>query len=145
MKKLLLTLLMILTFAVSYSQSTKSELYKIFRSEFYLYNTNTEMWELQTQNKDVDIDMVSYKNVINIQAKTPTLYRIDESSLENIGGGNKEYYGYRYKAIEYVNMTKCTIDIVRLYESTNNTFLFSVIYTDESVGKINLRYYTIKE
>ena len=127
----------------SYAQTDESTTYKVFRTEFYIFNERSEKWVLETKNEDVNIDMVSYKNVINIQAKTPTLYRIDKSSESNIGGGDKQYFGVRYDAFECVNMTKCTVDLVRLTNLDSKTFLLSVIFKDEVVGKINLRFFLV--
>lgn len=142
MKKLVLLFsIMMLSFS-SYAQTDESTTYKVFRTEFYIFNERSEKWVLETKNEDVNIDMVSYKNVINIQAKTPTLYRIDKSSESNIGGGDKQYFGVRYDAFECVNMTKCTVDLVRLTNLDSKTFLLSVIFKDEVVGKINLRFFS---
>jgi hypothetical protein len=145
MKKVLLSLFLLLIASFCFGQNSESTVYKIFRTEFYIYSQSEEKWVLQSRNDDVEIDMVSYKNVINIQAKTPTLFRIDKTTEESIGGGNKDYFGYRYAAIECVNMNKCTIDLVRLSDLSSKNFLFSVIFRDEVVGKVNLRYYSTLE
>ena len=142
MKKLVLLFSIMMLSLGSYAQTDESTTYKVFRTEFYIFNERSEKWVLETKNEDVNINMVSYKNVINIQAKTPTLYRIDKSSESNIGGGDKQYFGVRYDAFECVNMTKCTIDLVRLTNLDSKTFLLSVIFKDEVVGKINLRFFS---
>lgn len=142
MKKIAIILSLLFSVFFSYAQSEESTVYKIFKTEFYIYNENLEKWELQSRN-DVDINMVSYKNVINIQAKTPTLYRIDKLSEKNIGGGDKEYFGVRYSALECVDMKKCTIDLVRLSDLTSKSFMFSVIFDNETLGRVNLRFYSI--
>jgi len=134
MKKLILVLAAILSFTCINAQESK--VYRISQTEWYLYNEVTKKWDLQTQNKNTSIDLVSYKNVINIQAKTPTLYRLDETSKREIGGD--EYRGYRYDAIECVNMEKCTVDIVVM--PGTEIFLLSVI-TDKEDFKANLRFY----
>lgn len=143
LKKIMKKLFLLLTFVTScfFVQAQDSKVYTIKKTEWYLYNESTEEWDLQTQNNNVNIDLVSYKNVLNIQAKTPTLYRLDESSKKTING--KSYSGLRYSAIECVNMEKCTVDIVFLNDSPSN-FLLSVI-TDYNDKKINLRYYAIIE
>lgn len=140
MKKLILTLAILISGLISFAQSNESTVYKVFRTEFYIYNEKIDKWVIETKNEDVDIDMVSYKNVINIQAKTPTLFRIDKDSEKNIEG--KDYFGVRVDAFECVNMNKCTIDLVRLTKSESKVFIFSVIFEDEKLGKINLRYYS---
>lgn len=142
MKKFIILLSFLLVCLISSAQSDESTVYKIFRTEFYIYNQNSQKWVLETKNDNVDIDMVSYKNVINIQAKTPTLFRIDNDTEQNIGGVDKEYFGVRYSAIECVNMNKCTIELVRLSNLESKTFIFSVILTDKVLGKINLRYFS---
>lgn len=142
MKKFLILLSFIFCGLSSFAQSEESTVYNVFKTEFYIYDEESEKWVLQTQN-DVNINMVSYKNVINIQAKTPTLYRIDKLSEKNIGGGDKNYYGVRVNAIECVDMKKCVIDLFRLSDPTSKTFVLSVIFDNETLGKINLRYYSI--
>ena len=145
MKKIMLLVSTIMLSLFCFGQNDESTTYKVFRTEFYIFNERTEKWDLETKNEKVNIDMVSYKNVINIQAKTPTLFRIDKTSEQNIGGGDKEYFGVRYDAFECVNMNKCTIDLVRLSDLQSKVFIFSVIYKDEVVGKINLRYFSTLE
>lgn len=142
MKKLIILLSFILFNLTSFGQSEESTTYKVFKTEFYIYNESSEKWNLESQNS-VDLNMVSYKNVINIQAKTPTLYRIDKLSEKNIGGGDKNYFGVRVNAIECVDMKKCVIDLFRLSDLTSKTFVLSVIFDNETLGKINLRYYSI--
>lgn len=142
MKKFLFLFTLIFLSFFSFAQSEESTTYKVFKTEFYIFNENSEKWTLESQNS-VDINMVSYKNVINIQAKTPTLYRIDKLSEKNIGGGDKNYYGVRVNAIECVDMKKCVIDLFRLSDPTSKTFVLSVIVDNETLGKINLRYYSI--
>lgn len=144
MKKLILLLSFVVSSFVSFSQNDESTIYKVFKTEFYIYNEDSEKWVIQSKN-DVDITMVSYKNVINIQAKTPTLFRIDKLSEKSIGGGDKDYYGVRVNALECVDMKKCVIDLFRLSDPTSKTFVLSVIFDNETLGKINLRYYSFLE
>ena len=144
MKKILLLLAFVFSVFFSFAQSEESTVYNVFKTEFYIYEEDTEKWILQSQNS-VDINMVSYKNVINIQAKTPTLFRIDKLSEKNIGGGDKNYFGVRVNAIECVDMKKCTIDLIRLSDPTSKTFVLSVIFENETLGKVNLRYYSLLE
>ena len=140
MKKILLTLAVLISGFVSMAQSDESTVYKIFRTEFYIYNDRSEKWDLETRIDDVNIDMVSYKNVINIQAKTPTLFRIYKETEKNLEG--KDYFGVRVDALECVNMNNCTIDLIRLTKNDSKVFVLSVILNDKTLGKINLRYYS---
>lgn len=140
MKKLILFLTILISGFVSMAQSDESTVYKIFRTEFYIYNDRSDKWDLETRNDDVNIDMVSYKNVINIQAKTPTLFRIYKETEKNLEG--KDYFGVRVDALECVNMNNCTIDLIRLTKNDSRVFVLSVILNDKTLGKINLRYYS---
>lgn len=142
MKKILILLSFLFLTFQSKAQSEESTTYKIFRTELYIYNENSEKWVMETRNDDININMVSYKNVINIQAKTPSLYRIDKLSEKNIGGRDKDFFGVRYNAIECVDMKKCTIDLVRLSDLTSKSFIFSVVFENETLGKVNLRFYS---
>lgn len=141
MKKLLIVLAFLLSVLISFGQSAESTTYSIFKTELYIYDRDSDKWNLQSQNS-VDINMVSYKNVINIQAKTPTLYRIDKLTEKNIGGGDKNYYGVRVDALECVDMKKCVVDLFRLNDPTSKVFVFSVVFDNETLGKVNLRYYS---
>lgn len=125
----------LVTYLLSFSQDSKT--YVITRSEWYLYNDLKEEWVLQTQNRDVKINMVTYKNVINIQAATPTLFRLDDSSKKEIEG--KDFVGLSYSALECVEWRDCTVHIVVLDEN-KTFFLFSVIYYLKG-EKVNLRFY----
>jgi len=133
MKKLLLALLTVLSL-IGNAQDSKT--YKIIQTEWYLYDEVNKEWRLQTQNKDINIDLVVYKNVINIQAQTPTLYRLDESSKRTID--NKKIIGFRYDAVECVNMEKCTVDIATIPDA--DIFLFSVVVKKDEY-LVNLRFF----
>ena len=89
MKKLFILSAILFATLSLFAQDSKT--YVITRSEWYLYNELKEEWVLQTQNKDVKINMVTYKNVINIQAQTPSLYRLDETTKKPIEG--KDFTG----------------------------------------------------
>ena len=146
MKKLIILLtLLLVSFGVFAQSSESSTTYRVFRTEFYIYNQSFEKWELQTRNDDLNFSMVSYKNVVNIQAKTPTLYRIDVSTETKIGGSGYDYNGVRYSALECVDMKKCTLDLVRLNDVSSKSFVLSVIFNNETLGKVNLRYYSFLE
>ena len=76
MKKLILSVITCLMFLFTYAQNDDASVYQIYQSEFYTYDSQTERWNLETQNKNVNISMVFYKDAINIQARTPTLFKI---------------------------------------------------------------------
>lgn len=82
MKKLIIATLAILSTVFVNAQDSK--VYKVLRSEWYLFDEDAKEWRLQTQNRDISIDLVVYKDVINIQAQSPTLYRLDETTKESL-------------------------------------------------------------
>ena len=135
MKKLFI--LFAILFATQSMYAQEYNTYLITRSEWYLYDELKEEWILQTQHKDAKIEMVTYKNVIEIKAEKPSFYILDEKTEEPIKG--KEFSGLGYSGIEWNKKTKCTLHIVFLDEN-QKFFLFSVIYKLNG-EKINLRFY----
>ena len=139
MKKLILTLLTALTLTVANAQNDTSTVYRIYQAEFYTYNDRTEKWTLETQNTNVNFDMVFYKTSINIQAKTPTLFKVKAETKKFISGDG--YYGYTFEALECVEEKICKLDYV--YSTNNkNSFMLSVMFKDKVLGNVNLRYYS---
>lgn len=138
MKKIILTLVAALTFSISNAQTT----YKAFQAEWYLFNEKIGEWVEQTSNKDLNINIVMFKDIVNIQAQRPTLYRVTESSKKTVN--TKEIKGVEYEAFEYVQMQKCTLSIIKLKEDDSGVFVISIIIND-SGNLINLRYYTTIE
>ena len=95
-------------------------------------------WTLEHQNLDVDIDMVFYNDAINIQAKTPTLFKLKTATKKSFKGDG--YYGISFEALECVEGKACTVDYV--YETdTPNAFMLSVTYKKNGEN-VNLRYYS---
>lgn len=139
MKKYILTLVAVLAFLVGSTQTT----YKAFQAEWYLYNEKTEEWVEQTSNKDLSISVVMFKDVVNIQAQRPTLYRISQASKKLVN--TNEIGGYEYEAFEYVEMQKCKLSLLKLKEDNSNVFVLSIIIND-SGRLVNLRYFlTVNE
>lgn len=136
MKKILLTLVPILL--VLFVNAQDSKVYKINRSEMYIYNSSTKEWDEEFIHDDVSISLVAFKNVINIQAKTPSLYRLNENSKEKVE--TNSLVGFRYRAIECVDMKDCIVDILVSKNQDNKVFVFSVRFDNETLGKINFRY-----
>ena len=133
MKKVLLTLGLILMTVVGFSQTP----YRVKTTEMYTYNSNTSEWELYQKNGDVNIVMtLEEKGVITIQAKTPSMYRFDKESGVAING--ETFNGYRYDGIDLRENESCKIDVIK---KTNGTYIISIIKS----GKYNLRYYILPE
>ena len=137
MKKIMLICAVVLLSSIVQAQDSKT--YRIKQSEWYIYNEVSEKWVLQDRMENINIDLVAYKNIINIQAKTPTLYRLDRDTKEEIETENLT--GYKYAAIECVDMKKCTVDIFVAKNPEVDIFVFSVIYEDKVAGRVNLRYF----
>lgn len=133
MKKVLLTLGLILMTVVGFSQTP----YRVKTTEMYTYNSNTSEWELYQKNGDVNIVMtLEEKGVITIQAKTPSMYRFDKESGISISG--ETFSGYRYDGVDLRENEDCKIDIIK---KTSGTYIVSIIKS----GKYNLRYYILPE
>ena len=132
MKKLILTLVTALLFNLAGAQTT----YKAARAEWHVYNEQTQQWEVQVINKDININIVSYKDVVNIQAQSPTLYRISNKKDNE----SEDFVGYRYDAVEYVGMKKCTLDIMKMKGDNSGIFVISIFIQDQG-NYINLRYF----
>lgn len=137
MKKVMLICVAILVSSMIQGQESKT--YRIKLSEWYIYSERTEEWVLQDRMENINIDLVAYKNVVNIQAKTPTLYRLDRDTKKEVETENLT--GYKYAAIECVDMKKCTVDIFVAKNPDVDIFVFSVIYEDKVAGRVNLRYF----
>lgn len=131
-------LILFLTLATTFVFAQDSKTYIVNRSEMHIYNSITKEWELQSINDDVSISLITYKDIINIQAKVPSLYRLDEKSKEKIETTSLQ--GYKYKAMEYVDMKNCLVDILVSKNPENRVFVFSVIFNNEVLGKVNLRF-----
>jgi predicted transglutaminase-like cysteine proteinase len=132
MKKLILTLVTALLFNLAGAQTT----YKAVRAEWYVLNEQTDKWEVQSINKDININIVAYKDIVNIQAQAPTLYRISNRKNNEI----EDFVGYRYDAIEYVGIKKCTLDIMKMKNDNSDIFVISIIVQEQG-NYINLRYF----
>ena len=83
--------------------------------------------------------MVFCKDAINIQAESPTLFKVKVESKKPIRGNG--YYGFSFDALECVEGKACKVDYVYL-ENDKNAFMLSVSFKDDVLGKVNLRYYS---
>lgn len=134
MKKTLLALFMALTI-ISANAQEKSTVYQAFKTSWYLWDG--EEWILQTENKDVDISIVFYKNAINIQAKTPTLYKIKRETRKPINETN--IYGQTFESLECVNENEASVSYIYFRED-KSLFLLSIMFKNDD-KTFNFRYY----
>ena len=139
MKKLILILTTALSFSFSHAKENESTVYQVYQSEFYIYNKETEKWDLEARNKDVNISMVFYKDAINIQALTPTLFKVKTNTKKSISGNG--FVGYSFEALECVEERVCKVEYIYLLEYKDK-FILSIIHNDKTLGKVNLRYYS---
>jgi hypothetical protein len=137
MKKLLLSLVLIIASITSYCQKDESVLYKAYQTEFYTFNTTTDKWVLETKHDDVNINIVFFKNSINVQALTPTLFKLKKETKESFNMDN--IYGVKFDAFECVKETVCRVNYI--YTKEGDIFILSIVFQDETLGNINLRYY----
>ena len=133
MKKLILILLMSLTLSATHAQ-VKSSFNKCYNTSWYIYENGE--WVLQNENKDVDITIVFYKNAINIQAKTPTLYKIKSGTKKTID--EKTIYGQTYETFECVNEYNATVSYI-YFRDDDDIFMLSVLFKKDG-NNVNFRY-----
>jgi len=129
MKKILFTLLLTFVSLISFSQNN----YTSTRTEMYLYNKNTQEWDLYDKNIDTDITVVLEDEFLTIQAKSPTMYKIFKGTAKKIT--QKLYSGYRYESRDLKTNDLCYIDVFELINGLG--YVISVIKNNE----YNLRYY----
>jgi hypothetical protein len=134
MKKTLLTILIAFTLTVTNAQE-KSTVYQAFNTSWYLWENGE--WVQQSENKDVDISIVFYKNAINIQAKTPTLYKIKRETKKSIN--ESKIYGQSFESLECVNENDATVSYIYFREN-KSLFLLSIVFND-GTRNLNFRYY----
>ena len=107
MKKLIFTIFALIVGVVSYSQ----DVYKAYSTEMYTYNKDYKEWNLYEKNSDINIRIVVEEFFLTIQAKSPSMFKINQSSKEDVNTEN--FFGYRYLAKDLKEDVYVTIDIVR--------------------------------
>lgn len=133
MKKSILLFVLLITGLISFSQSY----YKATTTEMYTYNSSNKDWELYQKNSDMNITVVVEDKFITFQAKTPSMYRIYESTKEPLVV--KSFKGYRYSAKDLKEETMVKIDV--LAHEDSQVALVSIINYE---GGYNFRFYLTK-
>lgn len=134
MKKILLSVLLILSSCVVFSQTY----YKAKMTELFQYNKTTEEWQLTDKNSDVDITVVVEEQFISFQAKTPSFYKIYSETKEPFN--SKSYRGYRYTAKDLKTDRMVKLDI--LGSDSDGVAMVSIVNSAEGY---NFRFYLVKE
>ena len=111
--------------------------YKATLAELYTYNGKEDSWDLYQKNSDVNIVIVVEEEFINIQAQSPSFYKILLSTKEPIN--SKSFVGSRYVAKDLKKETYLKIDI--LNHLTSDVIVISIVDRD---GGINFRYFLTK-
>lgn len=137
MKKLLFLMLIIASSIATHAQKKDVVVYKAYQTEFYTHSPSTDKWNLETKNEDVNIDIVFYKDVINVQAHTPTLFKLYKGSQKSFD--RETIYGVTFDAYEAVKEITCRVNYI--YVKNSNDFVLSVVFEDATLGTVNLRYY----
>lgn len=130
MRALLLTLVLTLSSLFLNAQNY----YKATLTEMYSYNNSTKSWDLYQKNSDVNIVIVVEDEYINIQAKSPSFFKIYLDSKEPLN--IKTFTGNSYVAKDLKKDKLVKIDILK-YTNTNYIVL-SIIDTDDGY---NLRFF----
>jgi hypothetical protein len=125
MKKIILSLLLVLSTSLLFSQTY----YKAKITELYTYNTTTKEWNLYDKNSDVNITVVVEDEFISFQAKTP-----------KEPFNTKSYRGYRYSGKDLKTDTMVKVDI--LGSNEEGVAMVSIV---NSVEGYNFRFFLIKE
>lgn len=133
MKTLLLSLILSLTTLFSSAQNY----YRATLAELYTHNQKEDSWDLYQKNSDVNIVIVVEEEYINIQAQSPSFYKIYVNTKEPIN--SKSFTGSRYIAKDLKKETLLKIDI--LNHLTTDYIVLSVI--DNEKG-LNFRYFLTK-
>lgn len=119
MKKIILTIFLIISTIVGYSQSY----YTASVSSVYFWDRSNANWKLYQKYNKVSITIVFEKSIMSIQSKSPTTYKIEKSSGEKIDIDS--FKGVRYSATELNSDDDCIIDFI---DYGDNTYLISIIY-----------------
>lgn len=121
------------------SLSAQTDYYTCYSTELYSRLDVNKNWDLISTNKDSNIPIAVTKNVIQINAKSATTFKINSTNYKDFD--NESLSGRRYSAYEVVNQKDCYIDLVRYKEK--DILLLSVVYFNEGT-QFNLRYYIYK-
>jgi hypothetical protein len=130
MKKLILTIAIVLSTLISFGQSV----YRVSTAELYLYNSVSEEWILDTKLSDLKIDITVEEEFLSIHAKSPSMYRIYTSTKEIVT--TKSLKGHRYSAIDLKTNNDVKIDILKHLDS--NVGIISIVDPNR---KFNFRYF----
>ena len=134
MKKILLSLLLILSFFICGAQSV----YRASITELYFWDSQNEQWQLNTKQSDLNISITVEEEFISIHAKSPSMYRVFISTKEVIS--TKTLRGYKYAGVDLKSGQNVRIDVMKSIES--NVGVISIINSSE---KYNLRYFVVTE
>lgn len=130
MRTIFLTLLLIFCSLYLNAQNY----YKAVLTEMYSYNKTTKTWDLYQKNSDVNIVIVVEDGFINIQAKSPSFFKIYLDTKENLN--IKNFVGSSYVAKDFKNDKLIKIDILSY---TNSDYIvLSLIDSDDGY---NFRYF----
>ena len=111
--------------------------YKATLTELYTYNAKEDTWDLYQKNSDVNITIVVEEEYINIQAQSPSFFKIILSTKQAISTTN--FTGYRYVAKDLKKETYMKVDI--LNHKGSEYIVLSII--DNDTG-FNFRYFLYK-
>lgn len=130
MKHLITTLMLVFVTSIISAQS----LFRAYVTEMYTYNKEKEDWDLYQKNSDVQIDIVVEDKFLSIQAKSPTMYKVYESTKQELN--LKSFTGYRYEARDLKEDVMIKIDILK--DKNSDWGMISIIHKENGY---NLRYF----
>jgi len=103
----------------------------------FVYSDKTEQWELYKKNSDVDIIIILEDQFVSIQANSPTMFKIYESTKQSLN--TEKLQGYRYEARDLKKDVMVKVDVLKS-KNDSGVALLSVVNQEEGY---NLRYYLI--
>ncbi len=130
-------LLIILSLCFSLNSAFTQTYYKASVTEMFVYSDKTEQWELYKKNSDVDIIIILEDQFVSIQANSPTMFKIYESTKQSLN--TEKLQGYRYEARDLKKDVMVKVDVLKS-KNDSGVALLSVVNQEEGY---NLRYYLI--
>lgn len=136
--KTLLTLMLTLILSTSIAQN-RSE-FNCYRTEFTYYDESNKSWVIESTSEDLEMRVSFYKNVIYINAKTPSIIETITSSGEDIS--NDVITGTRWDAV--MTSTKKVSCYATLAGVRKNKSIVLIINFEDGGLLYGLRYYIKK-
>jgi len=133
MKKLLLSLLLSISLFSVKSQST----YSAYKTQIYIWNIESQNWDLDQQNDNITIDVTFFNNRIFVDADTKANFITKD--FEKISGDG--WHGTRWNGYYRELKENCKIDLIK-YDNSSGVMLAIMFGSmDKYKSGYSIRYY----